>query len=41
MARFARLEVLNETINIGVVPVFYHGDLEVAKKIVAACASGS
>ena len=40
MARFSRLEVLNETINIGVVPVFYHGDLETAKKIVAACAAG-
>jgi len=40
MARFSRLEVLNETINIGVVPVFYNGDLEVAKKIVSACAAG-
>lgn len=40
MARFARLDVLNEMIKIGVVPVFYHGDLEVAKKIVAACAAG-
>jgi 2-dehydro-3-deoxyphosphogluconate aldolase / (4S)-4-hydroxy-2-oxoglutarate aldolase len=40
MARFARLEVLNEMVKIGVVPVFYHGDLEVAKKIVAACAAG-
>jgi 2-dehydro-3-deoxyphosphogluconate aldolase / (4S)-4-hydroxy-2-oxoglutarate aldolase len=40
MARFSRLEVLNETINIGVVPVFYHGDLEVAKQVVAACAAG-
>ena len=40
MARFSRLEVLNEMIDIGVVPVFYHGDLEMAKKIVAACAAG-
>jgi len=40
MARFARLDVLNEIIRIGLVPVFYHSDLEVAKKIVAACAAG-
>jgi len=40
MARFSRLEVLNEMVNIGVVPVFYHGDLEIAKKVVAACAAG-
>ena len=40
MARFTRLEVLNEMINIGVVPVFYHGDLETAKNVVAACAAG-
>lgn len=40
MARFARLDVLNEIVNIGVVPVFYHGDLEVAKQIVTACAAG-
>lgn len=40
MARFARLEVLNEIVNIGVVPVFYNADLEVAKKVVAACAAG-
>ena len=40
MARFSRLEVLNEMISTGVVPVFYHGDLEVAKKVVAACAAG-
>jgi 2-dehydro-3-deoxyphosphogluconate aldolase/(4S)-4-hydroxy-2-oxoglutarate aldolase len=40
MARFSRLEVLNEIVNIGVVPVFYHGDLETAKKVAAACAAG-
>lgn len=40
MARFSRLEVLNEMVAVGVVPVFYHGDLETAKKIVAACAAG-
>jgi 2-dehydro-3-deoxyphosphogluconate aldolase / (4S)-4-hydroxy-2-oxoglutarate aldolase len=40
MARFARLDVLNEIVKTGLVPVFYHQDLEVAKKTVAACAKG-
>lgn len=40
MARFSRLDVLNEIIRIGVVPVFYEPNLEVAKKIVSACAAG-
>ncbi len=38
MAKFSRVEVINEILRIGVVPVFYHPDLEVAKKIVEACA---
>jgi 2-dehydro-3-deoxyphosphogluconate aldolase/(4S)-4-hydroxy-2-oxoglutarate aldolase len=40
MARFDRMTVLNAVIEIGLVPVFYNGDLEVAKQIVAACAEG-
>jgi 2-dehydro-3-deoxyphosphogluconate aldolase/(4S)-4-hydroxy-2-oxoglutarate aldolase len=40
VARFSRLHVLNEIIRIGLVPVFYQADLEVAKEIVAACAAG-
>ena len=40
MARFSRLEVLNRIIEVGLVPVFYHGDLEVAAQVVAACAAG-
>ncbi len=40
MARFFRLDVLNKIIETGVVPVFYHPDLETAKKIVRACAAG-
>jgi 2-dehydro-3-deoxyphosphogluconate aldolase/(4S)-4-hydroxy-2-oxoglutarate aldolase len=40
MARFSRLEVLNEIMHIGLVPIFYHSDLDVAKKIVAACSAG-
>jgi 2-dehydro-3-deoxyphosphogluconate aldolase/(4S)-4-hydroxy-2-oxoglutarate aldolase len=40
MARFSRLEVLNEIVRIGLVPVFYQPDSEVARRIVAACAAG-
>lgn len=40
MARFSRLDVLNKMLAIGVVPVFYHQDVEVAKQIVAACSAG-
>ena len=40
MARYARLEVLNTMVDSGLVPVFYHGDIEIAKKILEACAAG-
>jgi 2-dehydro-3-deoxyphosphogluconate aldolase/(4S)-4-hydroxy-2-oxoglutarate aldolase len=40
MARFSRLEVLNTIINGGLVPVFYHADLETAKKVVQSCVDG-
>jgi 2-dehydro-3-deoxyphosphogluconate aldolase/(4S)-4-hydroxy-2-oxoglutarate aldolase len=40
MARFSRLEVLNRMVEVGLVPVFYHGDIEVAAQVVAACAAG-
>ena len=40
MARHSRLAVLNAMVETGLVPVFYHPDLEVAKKIIAACAAG-
>ena len=40
MARFSRLEVLNRFVEVGLVPVFYHGELEVASPVVAACAAG-
>lgn len=40
MARFDRLTVLNTMLDGGLVPVFYEGDLEVAKRIVAACYEG-
>jgi len=40
MARYTRLEVLNTILELGLVPVFYNPDLEVAKQIVAACRAG-
>ena len=40
MARFTRVEVINAMYDLGLVPVFYHGDLETAKNIVNACANG-
>jgi 2-dehydro-3-deoxyphosphogluconate aldolase/(4S)-4-hydroxy-2-oxoglutarate aldolase len=40
MARFSRLEVWNEMLRVGLVPLFYHPDLEAAKRIVAACRAG-
>lgn len=40
MARFLRLQVLNNMIKIGVIPVFYTPDIEKSKKIVKACYDG-
>jgi 2-dehydro-3-deoxyphosphogluconate aldolase/(4S)-4-hydroxy-2-oxoglutarate aldolase len=40
MARYDRLCVLNTMIELGLVPVFYNPDLEVARQIVAACRAG-
>jgi 2-dehydro-3-deoxyphosphogluconate aldolase/(4S)-4-hydroxy-2-oxoglutarate aldolase len=40
VARFDRLTVLNRILDLGVVPVFYNSDSDVAIRIVAACASG-
>ena len=40
MAQFSRLDVLNTMIDTGLVPLFFKSDLEVAKKIVSACAEG-
>jgi 2-dehydro-3-deoxyphosphogluconate aldolase/(4S)-4-hydroxy-2-oxoglutarate aldolase len=40
MARFSRLDVLNTMIDTGMVPLFFKEDLEVAKKILSACAQG-
>jgi len=40
MARFSRLETLSAMEEIGLVPVFYHADIEVAKGVVRACCEG-
>ncbi len=40
MARFDRLTVYNTLISNGMVPLFYHADVEVAKQIVAALSKG-
>ena len=40
MASFSRLDVLNTILEQGLVPIFYHNDVQVAKHVVAACAAG-
>ena len=40
MASFARLDVLNTILKIGLVPVFYHRNTETAKQVIMACAKG-
>lgn len=40
MSRFSRLEVCNKMIETGVVPVFYHADLEISKQVLKACYEG-
>ena len=40
MARFDKVAVLKKIGETGMVPVFYHKDVEVAKKVVKACYEG-
>jgi len=40
MARFSRLEVLNELLRIGVLPLFYEQDVDPARRAVDACLHG-
>lgn len=40
MARFNRLKTLNTMIDIGIIPVFYTPDLDIAKKIISALHEG-
>ncbi|MDD2436384.1 MAG: bifunctional 4-hydroxy-2-oxoglutarate aldolase/2-dehydro-3-deoxy-phosphogluconate aldolase [Massilibacteroides sp.] len=40
MARFNKIQVLSAIINTGMVPVYYHGDIETAKQVLKACYAG-
>lgn len=40
MAKFTRLEVVAKMVETGMVPLFYHGDLEIAKKTLKSCYDG-
>lgn len=40
MTQHKRLAVLNTIVDIGLVPVFYHPDAQIAIRIVAACVAG-
>lgn len=40
MARFTKIQTINAMAATGMVPVFYHKDVEVAKQVVKACYEG-
>ena len=40
MARFSRIEVAQKMKNTGLVPLFYHPDIELGKKVIKACYDG-
>ena len=40
MAKFDKVSVLNKIGSTGVVPVFYHSNVEVAKHVMKACYEG-
>ena len=40
MARFSRIEVCSKMLETGMVPIFYHADLEVSKQVLKACYEG-
>lgn len=40
MAKFSRLHVYQTMISTGIIPVFYHADVEVTKQVVKACYEG-
>jgi 2-dehydro-3-deoxyphosphogluconate aldolase/(4S)-4-hydroxy-2-oxoglutarate aldolase len=40
MARFMRLDVINTILDIGVLPLFYNGEVETAIELVNACVRG-
>ncbi|MCL5245366.1 bifunctional 4-hydroxy-2-oxoglutarate aldolase/2-dehydro-3-deoxy-phosphogluconate aldolase [Cellulophaga sp. 20_2_10] len=40
MAQYTRIEVFNKMNETGLVPLFYHSDIEIAKNILKACYNG-
>ena len=40
MAKFSRIETVQEMQATGIVPVFYHGDLSICKEVLKACYYG-
>ncbi|MBN2424878.1 MAG: bifunctional 4-hydroxy-2-oxoglutarate aldolase/2-dehydro-3-deoxy-phosphogluconate aldolase [Calditrichaceae bacterium] len=40
MARFSRIEVAMKMAETGIVPVFYHNDINVCKKVIQSCYDG-
>ena len=40
MARFPRMKVLNTMLDTGLVPVFYHPNVDLAREVAAACVAG-
>jgi 2-dehydro-3-deoxyphosphogluconate aldolase/(4S)-4-hydroxy-2-oxoglutarate aldolase len=40
MARFKRLQVYNKIMETGIIPVFYHKDVNICKKVIQACYRG-
>lgn len=40
MSRFDRITVCSKVIETGIVPVFYHSDVEIAKQVIKACYEG-
>jgi 2-dehydro-3-deoxyphosphogluconate aldolase/(4S)-4-hydroxy-2-oxoglutarate aldolase len=40
MARFNKLQVLGAMLDTGMIPVYYHKDVEIAKQVVKACYNG-
>jgi len=40
MARFSRLQVWNKIEEIGLIPLFYHANVETAKKVIEAISAG-
>lgn len=40
MARFSKIQVNQAIVQTGIIPVFYHHDIEIVKQVVKACYSG-